>query len=172
MTLDEAARLAGGYRWAELRLFEVLGQWVGSTPEPEVKVMFDRHSQHHAWRAAQWWDRLPVLAGVDREELTRPIHAGWEAAYSALPGLDGPIARLAGAYRFALPRLAAAYADYQAHADPAGDGSGLRTVALVGRDLEADWREGEWLLQSLVSTDQAVAVAAETVARMEGLALR
>ena len=107
MLLDEAARRAGGHRWVEARLFEILGGWVASTDEVDAKLLFDRHSQHHAWRADQWWDRLPVLADVDRPGLVVAPSPGVGALAGGLADLDGTIPRLAGAYRVALPRLVA-----------------------------------------------------------------
>jgi hypothetical protein len=172
VTLEEAARLAGGFRWAEIRLFEVLGGWVASTPEADIKLIFDRHSHHHAWRAAQWWDRLPVLAGVDREDLTKPPNPPTEQAYAGLSELESTPARLAAAYRFALPRLAAAYRNYQDAANPASDGSGLRTVRLVGSDLETDWRDGELALQRSLTGPGPVEEAARTVARLEQMVVQ
>ncbi|HWE57130.1 MAG TPA: hypothetical protein VG435_16590, partial [Acidimicrobiales bacterium] len=77
-SLDESAAWAGRHRWIENRLYEVAGAWVPSTPDVEVKLLFDRHSHHHAWRAAQWWDRLPVLADVDRDAQCRPPSASWD----------------------------------------------------------------------------------------------
>ena len=35
MTLDESARRLGALVWTERRLFELLGGWVVSTPEPD-----------------------------------------------------------------------------------------------------------------------------------------
>jgi hypothetical protein len=127
MLLDEATGLAGGHFWAESRLFETLGAWVASTDEPAAKLLFDRHSQHHAWRAQQWWDRLPVLADVDRDRLIQPPTPAVAAGAAALAGLEGATARLAGVYRVALPRLFAGYQRHRQRADPASDGSAIRT---------------------------------------------
>ncbi|MGH9056116.1 MAG: hypothetical protein ACRDYY_09695 [Acidimicrobiales bacterium] len=169
LDLEGSARRCGALRWAELRLFEILGSWVASTPEPEAKLMLDRHSQHHAWRANQWWDRLPVLAGADRDSLAVPPSPAADSAAGALSDLDGTVARLAGAYRVALPRLAGAYEELLVLADPVSDGSTVRTLGLVRGDLDADWREGELCLQRLLVSTPAVEVAAATVARLEGL---
>jgi hypothetical protein len=167
LTLDEGARLAGGYRWAEASLFSVLGGWVVSTPEIPVKLTLDRHSQHHAWRAQQWWDRLPALVEVDRESLVVPLWSGLGAVMDSLPGLEGTVPRLAAAYRVALPRLATAYESHLSRASAAADGSTVRTLQIVGRDLADDWREGELLLQSLIPDGPSIRRAAETVARLE-----
>jgi hypothetical protein len=167
LTLDEGARLAGGYRWAEAGLFSVLGGWVTSTPETPVKLMLDRHSQHHAWRAQQWWDRLPVLVEVDRDGLVVPLWPGLGAVMGSLVGLTESVPRLAAAYRVALPRLAAAYQKHLSQVSPASDSSTVRTLEIVSRDLIADWREGEVMLQGLILNGSSVRTAAETVAQLE-----
>jgi len=150
-------------------MFEILGGWVASTQDGAVKLMLDRHSQHHAWRATQWWERLPVLADVDRGAL---VCAPSPAAATAM-GLVGEtvetVARLAGAYRFALPRMFAAYQQHRATASPVSDGSVLRTLGLVGPDLSSDWAEGEVALQGLIRSDGAAQLAAAAVARLEGV---
>jgi hypothetical protein len=173
VTLDEAARLAGGFAWAEARLFEVLGAWVATTPEPEVKLMLDRHSHHHAWRAEQWQDRLPAVAGIEHEKLTIALSPAVEAAYRELAGLETTVQRLAGAYRFALPRLATGYATYRVEGSLVSDGSGLRTARIVEADIESDWHEGELALQHLIgqSGGGAADTAAQTVAGIERLVL-
>ena len=196
-TLDESARRAGAHRWVESSLFALLGGWVPTTPEPEAKLLLDRHSQHHAWRAAQWWDRLPVLADVDREGLTvappgalgaavaaadaaaTPAPATPDAAApaatpdAATPDAPQPattIARLAVTYRVLAPRQRAAYRRHRADADPVADGATLRTLAIVTADVESDWHEGEAVLQSLVdATPGGAAMAAAAVARLEAL---
>ena len=171
LSLDEAARLAGGHSWFEARLFELLGGWVGSTPEPDAKLLLDRHSQHHAWRAGQWWDRLPVLADTDRESLVVAPSAGLAAAFVAVAALEGTPARLAGAYRFALPRLVAGYDRHVAAADAVSDGAALRTLRIVAADAAADWREGEAVLQDLLVDRASVRASADAVAGLETLLL-
>jgi hypothetical protein len=167
--LEESARLAGGHRWVESRLFEILGGWVATTPDVHVKLLFDRHSQHHAWRAGQWWDRLPVLADVERDAYVVAPYEGVAAAAAVLAGLEGTVARLAGAYRVALPRLAGAYQGHRLAASGMSDGAAIRTLDLLLPDVAGDWREGEVLLQARLADAAAVDVAAATVARLEGL---
>ena len=165
-SLEESARRAGAHQWAESRLFEILGGWVATTPEPAIRGMLDRHSRHCAWRAAQWWDRLPLLADVERAALcTAP--AGPAALADRLAELEGTPARLAGAYRVALPRLWAAYERHYADADDVGDGSTRRTLGIVGRDLAADWHEGEAALQEALATRADVSAAAAAAKALE-----
>ncbi len=166
-TLDESARRAGSHQWVEARLYEILGGWVVTTREPEIRLLLDRHSRHCAWRAAQWWERLPVLADVDREQLCVPPADRVARALGHLAGLDGTAARLAGAYRVALPRLWSAYHRHGREADPVADGSTLRTLGFVAPDVAADWREGERHLQELLTDAALIGPAAGAVTVLE-----
>jgi hypothetical protein len=169
LLLEEAARWAGGHRWVESRLFEILGGWVSSTDDVDAKLLFDRHSQHHAWRADQWWDRLPVAADVDRPGLVVPPSTQVAEVAGAVAALQGIIPRLAGAYRLALPRLVAAYAEHRLKTSPASDEAAIRTLDIVLPDAVADWRDGEVLLQQRLADETQVQLAADTVARLERL---
>jgi hypothetical protein len=168
VTLDESGRWAGANRWLESRLFEVIGSWVQTTPDPETKLMLDRHSRHHAWRAAQWLDRLPVLADVDRDELTAPPSGRVREVLDKLESLEGTPARVAGAYRVVLPRLWSRYDRHRQVAGEAGDSSTLRTVGILLPDVAADWHEGETRLHELLTDDEAIGAAAATVVALEG----
>jgi hypothetical protein len=165
--LEESARRAGIHQWAESRLFEILGGWVANTPEPEVKVLFDRHSHHCAWRAAQWWDRLPVLAGVERSSLCIAPPGPAAPVLERLATLEGTVERMAVTYRLALPRLWAAYEGHRRAAADVADGSSVRTLGIVSGDLAADWREGEVQLQLLLSDSSRVKAAAAAVSTLE-----
>ena len=43
-SVEETARRVGNYKWAEMRLFEVLGGWVATVPELDVKLVLGRHT--------------------------------------------------------------------------------------------------------------------------------
>lgn len=168
-SLEDSARRAGAHQWAESRLFEVLGRWVGGTTHTEVRLMLDRHSAQSAWRASQWWDRLPVLADVDRPSLCRPPSPASAGAMDQLEKLEGTVARLAGVYRVAVPRLWGAYDRHRSDADGIADGASVRTLRIVADDLARDWHEGEARLQDLLTGRAEVREAAETVAALEQL---
>lgn len=168
-TLDQSARRAGAHHWVESRLFAVLGGWVATTDDLDAKLMLDRHSQHHAWRAGQWWDRLPVLADVDRATLSVAPDGRMADALDRLTQVENEAGRLAGTYRVALPRLWVAYDRHRQEADAVADGSTLRTLGVVAPDLAADWREGEAVLQGLLSSESAISEAALTVSALEAL---
>jgi hypothetical protein len=89
LTLEAAAALAGEHCWVERRLFELLGQWSARTRHAPSVLALDRHSQHAAWRAEQWWARLPILAQIDRNALVAP-GPSWRAL--ADPALADPAA--------------------------------------------------------------------------------
>ena len=60
-TVEESAARVGHYKWIEMRLFEVLGGWVATVPELDVKMRLGTHTYHHAWHAELWHKRLPEL---------------------------------------------------------------------------------------------------------------
>ena len=138
-----------------------------STDDVEAKLLLDRHSQHHAWRAAQWWDRLPLLADVDRDALVAAPSAAMAAGMDELARRPDLVERLAGAYRVALPRLVGRYRAHQQLNGPAGDASAIRTLDLLVPDVTNDWRDGEVLLQRHLVDADAVERAAATVVRLE-----
>jgi hypothetical protein len=165
------AACLGGLVWCERRCFELLGSWVPELPDPVVKAAADRHAQHHAWRAGQLWDRLPVLAQIDREDLVNAPAGRAGALAGALAGLQTPVGRLAGTYRVAHPRLAAAYRRWLAAASPLGDAAAVRTVRQVLADLDADRAEGEDLLQAAITSPSDAHNAGFSVARLETVLL-
>src|SRR5438046_2019999 len=70
--VEESARRVGNYKWAEMRLFEVLGGWVATIPELDVKLVLGRHTYHHAWHSELWHKRLPELREMNPDRLTVP----------------------------------------------------------------------------------------------------
>ena len=167
--LMEAAETIGHHVWLERRGFEILGSWTADIADGTIKSMVDRHAQHGAWRAAQGWDRLPVLAQVDRPDLVVAPSAPAAAMVEALRGLTSPVARVAGVYRVALPRLAARYRRHLARTSPVADGPTIRTLTMLLTDVEADWREGEGSLHRLLATPSETYEAGTTVARLEAI---
>ena len=69
-SVEESARRVGNYKWIEMRLFEVLGGWVATVPELDVKLRLGTHCYHHAWHAELWHKRLPELREMNPERLT------------------------------------------------------------------------------------------------------
>src|SRR5947208_14719898 len=73
-TVEESARRVGNYKWIEMRLFEVLGGWVATTPELDVKIRLGTHCYKHAWHADPWHKRLSELREMNPYPLTAPAN--------------------------------------------------------------------------------------------------
>jgi hypothetical protein len=140
----------------------VLGGWVPSTPEPEVKLLFRAHSFQHAWHAELWGGLLPV-SGAGEVALGRSVGGVLDALVAA----TGSVERLAGAYRAVLPRLVTTYRACRQRACEPSDAPLGRVLTLVLADDEGAWRAGEALLQSLVAGATEAERAAATVGAIE-----
>jgi hypothetical protein len=158
-TIEQSAGMVGAWAWAERCLFEVVGGWVPSTTGAPPKVYFDACSQHHAWRAELWVDRLPArlvpaYAGAGAPEpsaeLVRPGTEAASTAMKALAELQGDAERLAAYCRVVLPRAAVAYRAWQRRCSPSSDRPIARVLGLVLTDLVNDWQEGAGVLVALL----------------------
>ncbi len=184
--LGTTAALVGEYRWIETALYETLGMWVRDLPVAAVQVHLDAQSMRHAWHAELWGDRLPVLSGVDPDQLTQPS-APASALFAALDGAVAPavgpgstwsvpdepadrpgaLPRLAGLYRVVLPRLVTSYTRHLQATAPVADGPLRRALRLVLRDEIEDWAAGERLVQRLVTGPHDVAAVYAFQERLE-----
>ncbi len=172
-TIEESDRHIAGYVGFERRRFELLGRWVASTPEIEVKLALERHAHHHAWHASLWEQHLPRRSGYEAPggDAGDP---GLVACMEALAGADGPeatVERLAGAYRVLAARAVAGYTCQLAAASVVSESAVARTCRLVLADQIDDWREGEALLQSLLDCNDRIDLAAFSQAKLEKLDL-
>jgi hypothetical protein len=174
-TVEESARRVGHYKWIEMRLFEVLGGWVATVPELDVKTTLGRHCYHHAWHAELWHKRLPELREMNPERLTRAPNPEMEAFVAALTAPEAPdqtIEKLVGVYRILLPRKIAAYTYHLNATSRITDAPTMRSLGFILQDELTDWREGEMLLQALIETDAEVERAARRAAELETLITR
>src|SRR5687768_12189363 len=111
-SVEESAKRVGHYKWIEMRLFEVLGGWVATVPELDVKMMLGRHCYHHAWHSELWTKRLPELREMVPEKLTAAPNEHMERFVEMLTEPEAPeltLEKLVGVYRVLLPRKMAAY---------------------------------------------------------------
>jgi hypothetical protein len=177
LTLEQAAKRAGAWAWAEASLYEVLGGWARTTEIAAVKLYFDSCSQHHAWRARLWHERLagrlvqaqPGSLPQPPPGLLGPPSRPVEQALEALSALKGDVGRLAAYCRVALPRASNGYRRWLRACNPCADAPVERTIKIVLADVQADWQDGCDLLVGLLDEQGAVAVAAaaESVAAAE-----
>ncbi len=89
-SVEETARRVGHYKWIEMRLFEVLGGWVATVPEIDVKLRLGTHCYHHAWHAELWHKRLPELREMNPERLTVPPNDELVAFVDAMTEPEAP----------------------------------------------------------------------------------
>ncbi len=166
LDLHATARRAGAARWLDGRLFEILGGWVASVPEPEVKIALATQASHHGWHVTLWDERLPTLHDVDPASWVAPA-PGVEPAVDLVARAEGTIERLVGVHRVLLPRLVAAHAAHLERATPVADGPTIRTLRLVLQDETRDQRVGEDLLRALLLGDAEVDRASAHQARAQ-----
>lgn len=169
LPLREAARVLGGYRWLEARLFEVLGGWVRSTPEPEVKLLLDAHAHQHAWHAELWLARLPELRELHPDEVTAPATPALADVVARVAAADGSLLRLVGVHRVVLPHLVTTYARHLARTAPVADAAVIRSLRLVLADEREAWEAGEAAIHGLLTDPAAVAAAAAHQGELEAL---
>ncbi len=173
LTIEESATLAGAWAWAEASLYEVVGGWARSTTHQSTKVYFDACSQHHAWRAQLWQERLPARLAATRpgaSDLLKPLSDGAAQVMKVLSCLEGDVERLAGYCRVVLPRTVVAYRCWQRRCAEASDRPVARALGFATDDALADWERGSELLVDLVdnaSAADAVGRAAEATSEVE-----
>jgi hypothetical protein len=132
LIVEAHARLTR-WSWVERRLFEVVGGWVASTPEPEVARWFAMASHHHAWRASLWEERRPVL-----HDVTVPAETGaWPTALELVAAVHETARRLAG-LEAVLDVLLAEYERARSEAGEVADGPLRRGLHLAIPDATED----------------------------------
>jgi hypothetical protein len=168
--VEETARRVGNYKWAEMKLFEALGGWVATVPELDVKMRLGTHCYQHAWHAELWHKRLPELREMNPDRLTVPANDALVRFVEALTEPEAPeltIEKLVGVYRVFIPRFIAAYTFHRAATSTITDAPTIRSLTFILQDEHECWRDGEMLLQSLISTPAEVERAAAHQVRLE-----
>jgi len=171
-TVEETARRAGHYKWIEMKLFEALGGWIATVPELDVKLRLGTHCYHHAWHSELWHKRLPELREMNPERLTGPPNDELVTFVEAMTESEAPeltIEKLVGVYRVLIPHKIAAYTYHLNNTSTITDAPTIRSLKFALQDELDDWRDGEMLIQSLLSTSAEVQRAADHQGRLEGL---
>ena len=171
-TVEETATRVGNYKWIEMRIFELMGGWVATIPELDVKFRLGTHCYHHAFHSELWHKRLPELKEMNPERLTKAPNAELEAFVEALASpaaADQTIEKLVGLYRVLLPHLIAAYTYHLNNSSQLTDAPTIRSLNFCLLDDMEEWREGEMIIQSMVRTPDQVDRAALHQARLTKL---
>ncbi|MEX2267371.1 MAG: hypothetical protein WEA75_01660 [Acidimicrobiia bacterium] len=133
LTIDDLARFLSHATWLERRLFEVLGRWVTTTPEPGIKLALGRHSRHHAWHA-QLLEPLRPDTRDHHVEQRAPLDKEWRTRVSRMLAAATTSTRLERALDVLVGTIAC-YEQHLAAMRPVRDGPARRAVGLV-RALE------------------------------------
>ena len=171
-SVEETARRVGHYKWTEMRIFELMGGWVATVPELDIKLRLGTHCYHHAWHSELWHKRLPELREMNPERLTLPPNDEYVAFTDALGEPEAPeqtIEKLVGLYRVLLPRLIAAYTYHLNNTSEITDAPTIRSLKFCLQDDIEEWREGEMLVQSLLDSPEEIKRASVHQARLETL---
>ncbi len=171
-TVEETAKRVGHYKWVEMRIFELMGGWVATVPELDVKLRLGTHCYHHAFHSELWHKRLPELREMNPERLTKPPNPEMEAFIDALGAPEEPgqtIEKLVGLYRVLLPHLIGAYTYHLNNTSQITDAPTIRSLNFCLQDDMEEWREGEMIIQSMIETPDDVDRAAARQAELTKL---
>ena len=173
-SVEETAKRVGHYKWVEMKIFELMGGWVATIPELDVKVRLGTHCYHHAFHSELWHKRLPELREMSPEKVTVPANDEFVAfieVLSALEAADQTIEKMVGMYRVLLPHLIAAYTYHRNNTSTITDAPTIRALDFCLQDDMEEWREGEMMLQSLIETPEDAQRAADHHATLTSLML-
>jgi hypothetical protein len=171
-SVEESARRVGNYKWAETKLFEVLGGWVATVPELDVKLVLGRHAWFHAEHAKRWDERLPELREMNRERLNEPPNPEFATFMEAVrepEAAELTIEKLVGTYRVLIPRFIGVYTYHLNGTSRITDAPTIRALTFILQDEFETWRDGEMLLQSLIDTPEKAERAARRYQELESL---
>ncbi len=158
-SVEETARRVGNYKWIEMRIFELLGGWVATVPELDIKLRLGMHCYHHSFHAELWHKRLPQLREMDPARLTLPPNAELEAFVDVLADpdrTDDTLLKLVGFYRVLVPQLVGAYTFHRNNTASITDAPTMRALDLTIADDMDEWRDGEMMIQSLLANVEDV----------------
>ena len=152
-TIEETARRLGHARWVEIRLFELLGAWVGDTVDTDVKLRFASASRHCGWHAELLGERLPTVRELSPQRQTAPGSPTVVELFDDIAGTTSTAGRMSALHRVILPHLIAAYGWHRDRCTPVSDQSVERTLGFLLRDHLDEWRFGEMWLQQHPPSD-------------------
>jgi hypothetical protein len=148
---------------------------VATVPELDVKMRIGTHCYKHAWHSELWHKRLPELREMNPDRLTLPAN---DAMVEFMDAMTDPeeeektIEKLVGVYRVLIPHKIAAYTYHLNNTSTITDAPTIRSLKLALNDEFEDWRDGEMLIQSLLTNGEDVRRAADHQARLEEIMVR
>ncbi len=138
-TIHELAERIARWRALDLMLFEACGRWTTDTPDGTAARLWASIAQHHAWHAALWAERLPMLPGLDLDDATGHAHRrSVTDIASALGEAVTTIDRLDVIGTTVLPNHAADLDATATATDPDLDAPTHRVLTLVLADVRSE----------------------------------
>ena len=147
LNVKERGQHVATFRWIYVRLMEILGAWVPTTPEMEVKLIFGAH----IWDVAQHADSF----GKRTHELRLPLQHSQEPSEEYVRFLQEIAAtvdtskRVAGFYDCILPSLERRFQVYLQLVDPLLDGPTVRIIERIIFDLARMANECKTMLEEV-----------------------
>jgi len=157
-----------------MKIFELMGGWVATIPELDIKLRLGTHCYHHAFHSELWHKRLPELREMSPEKVTLPANDEFVSFIEALSAPEAPdqtIEKMVGMYRVLLPHLIAAYTYHRNNTSSITDSPTIRSLDFCLQDDMDEWREGEMIVQSLIKTSEDAQRAADHHAKLTSLML-
>lgn len=161
---EDSARRAGVFATVEERLASLLEEWAGVL-DGDARVVLGRHARNHAWHAQLLREQL-----ADGADLGAEVPAEVRSFLDALAapsGAEQAIELLTGVYRVALPRLIAAYTYWSAALGSSAADSDARWFEFIFKDSFDGIRDGELVLQALLTGDDMVQRSADRRVELE-----
>jgi len=133
LNVQQRAESLGTYRWIAVRLMRQLAEWIPTTPEMEVKVLFGRH----VWDCARHADAFGKRAFELRAPLhyTLPAVRAYQDWLESLRASESAADRVCALYDAAFPALAERYRGYLAATDALMDEPTVRILESALTDL-------------------------------------
>jgi hypothetical protein len=150
-TITETADLIGRERYAELTLFQALGERVLRGTEPAFMVGLSGAAQGHAWRVKLLEELLPVSLGLPGvEQATTSPGPEFDAAVAHLTGEPDDFALGEALTKTLYPAMLGAYRTHRDSCDAVSEAP----VRLALRRLIADLEVQSEELEALVGSDE------------------
>ena len=165
LNVKERGERVATFRWIEVRLMEMLGAWIPSTPEMEAKLVLGTH----IWDIAQHADSF----GKRTHELRLPLQHSIEPSEEYVRFLGDLAAtsetgkRIAGFYDCMLPALDRMFCEYLGRVDPLLDGPTVRILERILTDISRMKVEGKALREELPDVGSVDTVWLDSLRRRE-----
>jgi hypothetical protein len=160
----EARRRAAIFGWINGRLAELLDEWSSKAGSDAAKTVFAKHAANFGWHAKLWDnDILGGKGKADPGDTAKVVDA------VAASDVGDLIAALTAVYRVLLPRVIAAQTYHQHALNVHEDAATHRWVPFILQDQLEAVRDGELLLQGLLTDAKGVETSASTRATLESM---